>query len=118
MGASKQMMILTTQTNNMKALFVSFMVLLSSLTAHAQDCNCPAGINNDNEGQPFKTFRFSNGKELGICGYSSVEGKDTTYNLFTLYQCDDKKTVRDWGEAQSCLVAKVKGTVLYTQVLF
>ena len=92
----------------MKTFFSSILLVFCCSMARAQDCACPDGINNDNDGKPYKTFRFSNGKELGICGYAAVENNDTSYTMFTLFQCEDKTPVKAWGANQTCQAEQVK----------
>jgi hypothetical protein len=92
----------------MKKLFISVFYLLCCLAARAQDCNCPVDVNNDNDGKPYKVYKFSNGKELGLCGYMTVELIDTTYTQFVLYNCGDNAAIKEWGKTKSCKPEKVK----------
>lgn len=92
------------------------LLALSCITIHAQECTCPDGINNDNEGQPFRVFSFSNGKQLGICGYQSIELSDTVFTKFTLFVCGENKATREWSDKKSCRVNKVKDTLFIKEM--
>jgi hypothetical protein len=93
--------------NKMRTIFVCFITIVSSFLGKAQECTCPVGINNDNDGKPSRIFHFSNGKELGICGYTAPE-LDTSYNQFTLFECGTGKAIEVWDVNKTCQAQMVK----------
>ena len=100
----------------MKPLSFSVLLFLAGFAAVAQDCACPAGINNDNEGRPNRVFRFANGKEIGLCGYNGPE-QDSSYTQFTLFECGSNKAIEVWTVNQTCQ-AEMKKDELYIKELF
>jgi hypothetical protein len=100
----------------MKTFFLCSFSLLYSFAAGAQDCNCPPGINNDNDGKPLKIFTFSNKHQVGICGYLTAEENDTSYTQFTLFDCSDGKNIREWNEDKSCKIEKVRDSLFITDI--
>lgn len=99
----------------MKTIILSVFIVCSATLVKAQDCACPPDINNDNDGRPSKVFRFSNGKELGICGYTAVE-LDTSYTQFTLFECGDNKVVEVWDVNKTCQAQKVKDELIIKEM--
>ncbi len=99
----------------MKTYIILILVLMCTFSIRAQVCSCPADINSDNEGLPNKVFRFSNGKELGICGYTAVE-TDTSYTKFTLFECGSNKPVETWDVTRTCQVEQVKDELIIKEM--
>jgi hypothetical protein len=99
-----------------RTFFICTLFLLASFIVKAQECNCPPAINNDNDGKPNMVFRFGNQRQLGICGYVTVEGNDTTYTKFTLFHCTDGTPVKDWSEDKTCKIEKIKDTLFIMDI--
>ena len=95
----------------MRTLATILLICIAAV-AGAQVCSCPAGVNNDNDDAPYRTFRFSNGKELGICGYYKTEVNDTLYSKFALYECGAEKPFKEWSVDKSSTLQKIKDTLL------
>lgn len=98
----------------MKTASFSILLSLLSLVATAQECNCPPGVGDD--AQTLKTFHFSNGKEMGICGFNTIEGTDTSYTRFSLFLCGDSKPIETWGENITCKLERTKDALLVKEM--
>jgi hypothetical protein len=99
----------------MKATILAAALIFSALAVAAQECTCPTDVSSDNDGRANKVFHFSNGLDVGICGYTAVE-TDTAYTKFTLFECATGKTIETWDVTRSCQAAMVKGELLLKEM--
>ena len=98
----------------MKQLFLFTIFLLVACKGYTQECNCPPGAGDD--AQKLQTYHFSSGKDLGICGFSTVEGDDVSYTKFSLFLCGDSKPLETWGEGITCKVEQAKDALLVKEM--
>jgi len=101
----------------MNKLTAILFLLICSQPVWAQQCACPTGITVESEeGTPNRVFRFANGTELAICGYTSPDG-DSSYNKFSLVSCSDHKIIEEWGVNETSK-AEFKNDALYINDMY
>jgi hypothetical protein len=98
----------------MKPYFLSIVLLLHGMVTFAQECNCPPGGGDD--AQTLKTFRFGNGQQLGVCGFNTIEGDDTSYTQFALFLCGDNKPLARWDANFTCKAEQTKDALLVKEM--
>lgn len=97
----------------MKQLFILALSFFS-FSVTAQECECPSQA--PEGGEVMKTFNLGEGKELGICGYLTVEAGDTTYTKFVLFRCGEDEIIERWGVNISCKVERTKDALLVKEM--
>lgn len=98
---------------------MSIVLLFSTLVTVGQTkstCNCPSNTIAHNS-KPDLIFKFSNGKSVGLCGYSENQNKQQLFSEFIIYQCGQKIAIAEWGATRNCTVEQ-KNDTLIIQELF
>lgn len=95
----------------MKILTLILVVLFSSNLLFGQNCACPSDNISGNK-KPNKTFKFSNGKSIGLCGDFTIQNNEKQYSESVIYKCGQENSLLEFDGTTSYTIEQNKDTVI------
>lgn len=87
------------------------------MQANGQECNCPLKAFFVDDANVKRTFLLGI-RSIAVCGDRIIEGTDTVYSEFSLFECGNDTTLKEWGVLEPCRINMVKDTVYVNQLYF
>ena len=83
----------------MKIIILVSLITQFALAQQSNSCLCPANTmaGTTKDQKPNKTFTFSGGQQIMLCGYEEPDKKEMVYSEFILQECGKDSVIDFWG---------------------
>jgi hypothetical protein len=88
----------------------------STVSGKKAPCNCPK--NEMTAEPPNRSFGFSNGKTIVVCGFEEPDetGKTSTFSEFVLAVCGQKTLIGTWDATKTCRLRATRDTLTVEEI--
>jgi hypothetical protein len=93
---------------------------IDSITKPKEEvCLCFNGIGSIKGDQPIKKIKFSNGKEVSICGYYEPEEQSDTklyLSEFDIFDCESQNSYATYGAVDNCSITIRRDSIIINSI--